>query len=204
MNLWVALQEATKRPRLQGEVVLPSLVGQFAESEPAIPDCYASVPHVFRACCPPAIVWRVTAIVVDAVNLMIGGWARAHVRIKVVKRVQPTLADDDPPPPVAGELAMGGGVTAPLHGRPSMPLRRPEHAVLYAALPVAINNQAAARARLPRLQTYPVNKMFTAALAAAVPARLFPSIRPSPHDSQSAEDPADKVNHFRCHLNLLC
>ena len=69
--------------------------------------------------CPPAIFRRVVAIVVDAVNRVIGGRFFAHIRKKVRKGIYPFITDSNTPASVIMKTFVIFVATAVFHAHPN-------------------------------------------------------------------------------------
>lgn len=95
---------------------------------------YASIIHLLKSGRPPAIFWAIIAIIVNAVNREIGGWARPHIGIELLEDL-PLFADFNASATIA-RIAMILWIFATLsHAPPSKPFGRVDHAVLLGSLP---------------------------------------------------------------------
>lgn len=73
---------------------------------------------------PSAITRLVIAFSVDAINRVLGRWARSHVRVEVGEVVQPSLTHPHPASTVACEVSPRHARAAVDHVRPSSVFRR--------------------------------------------------------------------------------
>lgn len=64
----------------------------------------ASVKGLFASCGPTAVIRRIVAIIVDAIERVFWRWARPHVAVKRHEVIAPTLADIDTPTAVIGVI----------------------------------------------------------------------------------------------------
>lgn len=150
---------------------------------------------------PAAILWRVWAIVVDAVESMARRWARSDIRQKGGEIVPPTLTDHDASLSVVLAIRIRwAGTAALLHQLPCAVLDRICAAVAVLQLRGAFSFSAAARsgAALPkRLQ---VGARLVAALAAASKSALVSAaLRQLGQHGQAAIDAADHILRLHRH-----
>ena len=79
--------------------------------------------HLFLLGAPFAIAGFIASIVVDAIKLMLGGWAASHVREKVLV-LHPAFANGNPPTAPVLPIFTVGIATAFAHCAPRAPLWR--------------------------------------------------------------------------------
>lgn len=51
--------------------------------------------------CPATVVWRVTKIVIDAVNAIFAGWTLTHIGVKIFKTFSPAITNRDAAPSIS-------------------------------------------------------------------------------------------------------
>lgn len=85
---------------------------------------FARVQNLLSARSPSAVVRRIRAVVVDAVDRMVLRWPRTHVGKKVSERVAPTFADENASASVVGIGDVVPVVAASVHGHPRQMFRR--------------------------------------------------------------------------------
>lgn len=82
-------------------------------------DVVATVTHLFFFGCPSAILRRIRAIVIDAINRVPHGWARSHVFAERGEAVAPTVAHHNAATTVVAIDCRGGNVAARPHASPN-------------------------------------------------------------------------------------
>src|SRR5687768_10698313 len=75
-------------------------------SEGTQEDVVSLPPGLFDFCCPPAVLWRVGAVVVDAVNGVLGSRAGTHIGKKSLKG-PPPLCHIYPPAAIVVKALIG-------------------------------------------------------------------------------------------------
>ena len=136
---------------------------------------------------PAAVVWRVVAIVIFAIYRVTRRWSRTHIGQKVLKRIQPSVADGDSSTAIARKLWISRVVAADFHFAPRLVFRRPPFALrIVSVLETSSTSrtegaqQAAARSRTA---WQPHDKLCAAvARCAPVMQAAFPFMRKSEHD----------------------
>lgn len=88
-----------------------------------------SVSGLPLACRPHAVLRRVGAVVIDALDGEVGSWARSHVAIERLERVAPFVAHDDTASAVRRERGEGGFIATTLGSDPRAVLRCSGHPV---------------------------------------------------------------------------
>lgn len=135
----------------------------------------ASILVLLQARRPSAILRRVRAVVVDAINGQIGGWARPHVAIERLEAGGPRVADRYTSPAVALEVLALRVKATVLNASPNPVFRGVAHAVLAMVNASAFSRhlyaQAAATLRVSCSQCAQLYGDFLAAVAATTPPR---------------------------------
>lgn len=86
-------------------------------------DCFPLIVHLFDWQSPPAVLWRIGAIVIDAFNGVLGGRARPHVLVEIRKTGAPPVAHLNTSGPVLGIAAVVRVVATVLHTVPDVIFR---------------------------------------------------------------------------------
>lgn len=121
---------------------------------------------------PAAVLRAVIAVVVNAVDRVLGTWLRPHVGKEVLKRFQPSLADCDASTAVAGEFVVVSAVASAIDRLPARMLRSPSHAVSAFALTCPLCLPASARLGVPTAEMCAEYSRFFSALTKADPSRF--------------------------------
>ena len=74
--------------------------------------------------CPAAVVWRVIAIVVDAIKAMAARRTSAHIGEEILETLHPAVADHDPASAVTVPVLIGRQSTSLSHAPPCTVFRR--------------------------------------------------------------------------------
>jgi endonuclease YncB( thermonuclease family) len=86
------------------------------------PSRAALIPSLLPLCCPHAIIWEISLFIVLAFYRMCGGWARANVFVKGVKRITPSVAYGNSATAVVLVVLAVFVATPTLYAIPSLPL----------------------------------------------------------------------------------
>lgn len=157
----------------------------------------ALVRRLFQCSRPAAILWRVRAIVVDAVYRHFGCGTRTHVGIKSFKALVPTLAYRNSSSAVAGVSLVLGILATPAHGGPN-PIFRAMSKTVNDAGPDAVFFAQASAGNDPSASQVGGSHLFLRpALAAAQPVSETLSPRGGRRDHREAADLTAK------HVDLL-
>ncbi len=148
----------------------------------------ATVAGLFLACRPAAIVRRVVAVVIAAVDLVRLRRAFSHVVQKRLKRFTPTIAYRNASTAVARVADVARRFASPNHRTPTLVCRRFVHAVGSATLGCDFAMKAATALFGPSPQNRAVGSTFRAAITPAMPDQQLSASTPSkPGDHQTAK-----------------
>lgn len=120
-------------------------------------------------CCPSAILWAVVSVVVYSINGVAVAGPRSHISIKVLERVQPAFADDNPASAVIG-VALVTRIDAPsFHVRPRLVLTGFVHSVTNDSREIDLQCQASTAKTLVHSQRVAADFSLGSARAPAEP-----------------------------------
>jgi hypothetical protein len=141
---------------------------------PAIVAAVAAIVGLFLRRCPVAIVWRVWAVIIAAVNRVPVRWARAHVGEEVLEAVAPAIAYRDTASAIFRVVGRSRIQASILQALPSMVFDSRAQAVRTVGFVNALEAQAAAGgAPFPKMVLADDNQR--AAIAAAGPGTMSAS-----------------------------
>lgn len=133
---------------------------------------FALVPLLLRARRPPAVIWRVRSVVVDAIDGVCWRGARPNVRQKGGKIVPPSLAHNNPAATVIRVIPCPRVVAAVLHLAPRAVLRRLALLMRVPEFPTRIDPEAAATPSRASNQEHADRDVFSPAFTQAKPPGL--------------------------------
>jgi hypothetical protein len=159
----------------KGVVVRSRFFGPLLKRFAAVPNGNASIPHLFLAGCPSAILRAIVAIIVIAFKLVIGTWARSHIRKEILKSL-PSITNGDSATAIMMEKLYVGVLASSSHGGPSAPFGGVDHSVGNASRSVHIRNQATTGLCLPTFERKTKNYLLISTVTPTQPSGFFPSI----------------------------
>lgn len=137
---------------------------------------WARVVALFQNCCPPAIVRRVRAVVVDAVELVLRCWAWPHVGKECGEIIAPTLTHGNATSAPIWVSAVRRVVAASAHVAPRLVFRRSAASRLVAvdgaSTPSGFADQTTATARCASQKMVESNLFGAPTVAPTVPIRV--------------------------------
>lgn len=193
LNAPATLQAKADHARSSSDVLRPFARGSGSSVE-RDGGVGARVLALFASCGPAAIVGRVRAVVVNALNRVIVGWPWPHIDQKSLKAVEPSSAHGDAAPAVVLE-AFVARVDA------TLPRRRP-HGVFGHGLtadfqadscPKAFHAVAATTHRLTSLKVDATDRFGGTAIAPADPLTAVASAARSGHVAMQHDKPSESL-----------
>lgn len=127
------------------------------------------VVSLFESDSPSAIFGRVWAIVVNAINGMLWRWARPHVSVKVLERVDPASAHCNTARAIVRIIRRFGICASALDMPPTSVLGRVSHAVRRSRFGCGLWTKATATLGAARLQIVAKGNLLISAIANAAP-----------------------------------
>lgn len=198
--LTISLHKPSECTGFKGVVILAGFVCNFAQGQPSITDGYSAIPHIFTPRRPSTVIGGIARVVVDAVKLVVSGGARPHVFVERFKRHIPSFAHGYPSCPVVFETFARVFCAPCTHSGPSVPLRRPVHAMRYRSFLGLFPGNTSARLSCTIFETHATDNHMSAACTNAGPARLFSFVFGTGDHRKFAVDRSHKVFSY-CHLN---
>lgn len=142
-----------------------------------MPASLATIVGLFLLGRPPAILWRVRAVVVDAVYRVLRRWAWTHIRNEGSVVVAPRIADSDAAPAIVLKDGIARVVAALFHSFPCSVLARlvglPMSSVAAPLIRCGFAMEATATARIASLKPASSNYYGAAAVALTAPRVMF-------------------------------
>jgi hypothetical protein len=161
--------------------------------------CVAPVVTLFSWQRPAAVMRRVMAVVVDAIQLVLLGWLPAHVGKEAREIDAPLIAHSNPAPTPIGVAAVRRVETAAAHIAPGFIFRAAAGSRLVPVDGVtrtsSLSDQAAAATGYAAAHVVPGNRFDAPAVAATYPERSSRVLWGAMQDKEPAETLARKVDH---------
>ena len=161
----------------------------------------AAIFHLFRSCCPPTIVRRIWAIIIDAFNRMLWTWRLSHIQKKAIE-IKPSITDEYASSAISCKSFVFWVKASFFHILPSVIsfCWRIIDAMLMSAVSFfgGFYIKASARFDISLYQTWARNNLFRTAIANTQPFCVFARCRQR-FNSQSTKSTADKIFNV-CHV----
>ena len=162
------------------------------------------VPCLLGASRPSAVLWRIWAVVVNAINGMVGRRARSHIGKEGREATAPTVADRNPTTSPASILPVSGVITTMTHAAPRSIFGGDSRFAIAAVGPTAMAVRSIQASRVLSMETSttlrvaapqvtsidnPIRPTITAARPIAFPLTYFHE----PQDNQTTESGTSKI-----------
>lgn len=155
----------------------------------------AFVPRLLKPICPAAVVWAVAAVVITAINGVLGGWPLAHVREEPCEPVhaKPLVADSNPSPAVILVVGARFMEASDLHLAPDNVLRPFVASVKAGGCRTPFVLAASTTLAMSITQDVSTNGLGVSAVTAAVPVEQLAYGLCRGKNSETAEDLSGQV-----------
>lgn len=165
----------------------------------------ALVGALLRPCSPSAVFRRVGAVNINPVDGKIIPWARPHIFNKIVKRVDPSLADANPSAAVVLERGVIRVFAALFHALPDSPLCGPRHFVAGCSFGSEFLSKAFARFYSSAKERVAKCFVLVPAVTNARPSSVFawPEVVGSSQNDKPAKSHSSEVFKTGIHFALL-
>jgi hypothetical protein len=154
-----------------------------------------SICYLFAARCPSAIIRRVVAVVVDAINRKMRAWPTTHIRQKVCETLLPSLANFNSPSAVIGKCMIVRISASSLHCLPNEVFRMLIEAVLESPSRESFSMKTSAGFSPSSSEAAASNAFLSSAIANAF--RMMSGLR---NHKKSSEAKSNRVDHDGCSL----
>jgi hypothetical protein len=156
-----------------------------------IPSCIIAL---FTFCNPATILFRIWAIIVDAIQRMLWGRAWPHVGVELSKRLTPCGTNGNPPSPVMFKVFPGRHIASLFHVGPDTVFGKAPHAMSASPGHTEIFHQASTTASVTSSQAMGFGNESGSAFTPTQPVCSFFSFGSPRKNSQASIGMAGKIN----------